>query len=145
MPEPGASSGAACCSRQTSDGGRVRPAIATPLPTHRAQHAYWKGQFARLEPRLGKPKAYVAIARRMLVAAWNILSEETADCHADAQQVACAFFAHAYRVGVRNLHGGLSALAYTRQQLDRLGLGAELTSLPWGSKHYKLPPSSLPR
>jgi hypothetical protein len=123
MPEPGASSGAACCSRQTSDGGRVRPAIATPLPTHRAQHAYWKGQFARLEPRLGKPKAYVAIARRMLVAAWHILSEDTADRHADAKQVACAFFAHAYRVGVRNLPGGLSALAYTRQQLDRLGAG----------------------
>jgi hypothetical protein len=81
----------------------------------------------------------------MLVAVWHILSEETADCHADAKQVACAFFAHAYRLGIANLPGGLSALAYTRQQLDRLGLSAELTSLPWGSKHYKLPPSSLPR
>lgn len=59
----------------------------------------------------------------MLVAAWHILSEDTADRHADAKQVACAFFAHAYRVGVRNLPGGLSALAYTRQQLDRLGAG----------------------
>ena len=140
-------------SGRTHHGGRITKAgrkdirwTMVEAARHAARtHAYWKGQFARLEPRLGKAKAYVAIARRMLVAVWHILSEETADCHADAQQVACAFFAHAYRVGVRNLPGGLSALAYTRQQLDRLGLGAELTSLPWGSKHYKLPPSSLPR
>ena len=111
------------------------PRVRTP--TGRASSRAWSRGWAN--------PAYVAIARRMLVAVWHILSEETAARHADAQQVACAFFAHAYRLGVRNLPGGLSALAYTRQQLDRLGLGAELTSLPWGSKHYKLPPSSLPR
>jgi len=107
-------------------------------------HAYWRAQFARLEPRLGKAKAIVAIARRLLVAVWHVLSAETADCHAEPQQAACALFAHAYHVGVRNLPDGQSALAFTRQQLDRLGLGRELTHLPWGSKRYKLPPSKLP-
>ena len=120
-------------SGRTHHGGRITKAgrkdirwTMVEAARHAARtHAYWKGQFARLEPRLGKAKAYVAIARRMLVAVWHILSEETADCHADAEQVACALFAHAYRVGVRNLPGGLSALAYTRQQLDRLGLGQD--------------------
>jgi hypothetical protein len=31
----------------------------------------------------------------------------------------------------------------TRKQLDRLGIGAELEILPWGSKRVKLPPSTL--
>jgi hypothetical protein len=35
----------------------------------------------------------------------------------------------------------MSALAFTRIQLDRLGLGTELTHLPWSGKRYKLPPS----
>ena len=50
-------------------------------------------------------------------------------------------FAYAYRVGVKNLPVGQSALQFTRDQLDRLKLGHDLTHLPWGSKHFKLPPS----
>jgi len=138
-------------SGHTHRGGRITKAgrkdirwTMVEAARHAARsHAYWKGQFARLEPRLGKSKTYVAIARRLLVAVWHVLSKETADRFADAQQVACAFFAHAYKIGVRNLPDGLSALAYTRQELDRLGLGAHLTSIPWGSKRFKLPPSSL--
>ena len=48
-----------------------------------------------------------------------------------------------YRVGVKNLPDGQSALQFTRDQLDRLKLGHDLTHLPWGSKHFKLPPSQL--
>ncbi|MFL7838070.1 MAG: hypothetical protein ACK2T4_06900 [Candidatus Promineifilaceae bacterium] len=58
-------------------------------------------------------------------------------------QIACAFFAHAYRIGVENLPDGLSAAAYTRQQLDRLGIGQDLTEISWGTKRPKLPPSTL--
>jgi hypothetical protein len=58
-----------------------------------------------------------------------------------AAQVACAFFAYAYRVGVKNLPNGQSALEFTRAQLDRLGIGAEVTEIPWGSKRFKLPPA----
>ena len=105
---------------------------------------HWKREFARLEKRLGKQKAIVAIARRLLVAVWHVLSGECADRFADSRHVACSLFAHAYRVGVRNLPNDMSALAFVRRHLDRLGMGMELTHLPWGSKTYKLPPSSLP-
>jgi hypothetical protein len=54
-----------------------------------------------------------------------------------------SFFAHAYQVGVRNLPEGQSALAFTREQLDRLGIGQDLQEIPWGSKHHKLPLSKL--
>jgi transposase len=106
-------------------------------------HPHWKAELARLEPRLGRPKAIVAIARKLLVAVWHVLAEQAADRFAEAGQVACSMFAYAYRVGVKNLPDGQSALQFTRGQLDRLKLGHDLTHLPWGSKHFKLPPSQL--
>ncbi|NJM39407.1 MAG: IS110 family transposase [Anaerolineae bacterium] len=41
-------------------------------------HPRWKREFARLEPRLGKNKAKVAIARRMLIMVWHLLSKAEA-------------------------------------------------------------------
>jgi hypothetical protein len=106
-------------------------------------HLHWKAELARLEPRLGRKKAIVAIARKLLVSVWHVLTQAVADRFADAKQVACSMFAHAYRVGVQNLPDGQSALQFTRQQLDRLELGHDLTYIPWGSKKFKLPPSDL--
>jgi transposase len=106
-------------------------------------HLHWKKEFERLEPHLGRSKAVVAIGRKLLVAVWHVLSEKAADRFADPGDVARSFFAHAYRVGVRNLPEGQSALAFTREQLDRLGIGKDLQEIPWGSKRHKLPLSKL--
>lgn len=103
----------------------------------------WQREFERLEPRLGRNKATVAIARKLLVVVWHILTKEAADRFADPQRVANSFFALAHRIRARNLPDGLSALAFTRQQLDRLSIGQEVTHIPWGSKTFKLPPSQL--
>jgi hypothetical protein len=65
---------------------------------------------------LGRKKAIVAITRKLLVAVWHLLTEEAADCYPMDLRVAHAFFAFAYRVGVRNLPDGLSAKAFVRQQ-----------------------------
>lgn len=106
-------------------------------------HPHWKKEFERLEPALGRSKAVVAIARKLLVAVWHVLNEKSADRFADSASVARSFFAHAYRVGVGNLPEEQSALAFTREQLDRLGIGQDLQEIPWGSKHHKLPLSEL--
>jgi hypothetical protein len=37
----------------------------------------------------------------------------------------------------------MSALEFTRHNLDRLGTGGNLTKLYWGSKTFTLPPSKL--
>lgn len=68
-----------------------------------------------------------------------MLAGSEADRFADDTQVAWSFFALAYKVGVRNLPEKKSALTFTREQLDRLGLGRELERIPWGSKTFKLP------
>ena len=106
-------------------------------------HPRWKVEFARLQPRLGRSKALVAISRKMLVAIWHLLAEEQADRFADPTQVACGLFAYAYKVRVKNLPGGQSALQFTRNQMDRLGIGQDVLILPWGTKKFKLPPSKL--
>ena len=90
---------------------------------------------------LGREKAIVAIARKLLVLVWHVLSKRAADKHANATQVALGLYAYAHRVHTRNLPNKPGALQFTRDQLDRLGLGQELTSIPWNKKHYKLPPS----
>lgn len=105
-------------------------------------HPKWRKELARLEPRIGRSKAIVAIARKLLVVVWHVLTEELADRHAIPVDVAKSFFRLAYRMGVRHLKGE-SALMFTRRNLDRLKLGQELSIIPWGSKRHKLPPSNL--
>jgi len=106
-------------------------------------HPFWKEELARLEVRLGRSKAIVAIARKLLVAVWHILTYEEADRHADERSVAASFVNLAYRMGTKNLPGGISAKAFTRQQLDRLKIGGKMKTVPWGGKQIVLPPSSL--
>jgi transposase len=106
-------------------------------------HPHWKKEFERLEPHLGRSKAVVAIARKLLVVVWHVLSEKTVDRFATPESVARSFFAYAYRVGVRNLPEGQSAIAFTREQLDRLGIGQDLQEIRWGSKRHKIPLSKL--
>jgi transposase len=51
-------------------------------------HPYWKAEFERLTRRKHPNQAIVAIARKLLVAVWHVLSERAADVHAEPQMVA---------------------------------------------------------
>jgi transposase len=106
-------------------------------------HPHWKKELARLEPHLGRSKAIVAFARKLLVAVWHVLTKKVADRFAEPQDVARSFLTHAYKIGVKNLPAGKSGLFFTREQLDQVGIGQELQEVPWGSKRQKLPPSQL--
>ena len=46
---------------------------------------------------------------KLLIAVWHVLTGATADRFAAPEQVACAFFALAYKIGVRNLPAGAGA------------------------------------
>jgi len=106
-------------------------------------HPHWKAEMERLEPHLGRSKAIVAIARKLLVAVWHVLTKQVADRFADPQNVARSFLNHAYRVRIKNLPKGQSAPAFIREQLDRLGIGKDLQKISSGSTLIKLPPSKL--
>ena len=78
-------------------------------------HVFWKKQFERLEYRLGRSRAVVAIARKLLITVWHVLMEEIVDRHHDSRDIACSLFKLAYDVKVRNLREhGLKEGASTR-------------------------------
>lgn len=107
-------------------------------------HPHWHAEMERLEPRLGRNKAIVAIARKLLVAVWHILTKDCVDRYAEPERLARKFLQFAYRLGKDNRPPGQTTMAYVREQLDRLGVGMELTAIPWGRKKpVPLPPSKL--
>jgi hypothetical protein len=122
----------------------LRRAMVEAAQSAVRHHDHWKAEYQRLCQQTAKKKAKVAIARKLLVTVWHTLTKDEVDRFATPQQVACAFFGLAYKLRVKNLPDGMSALQYTRHHLDRLGIGQELTHIPWGSKTFKLPPSQLP-
>jgi len=138
--------------RMTKAGRRdIRAAMIESAHTASRTHPHWKAELARLEPRIGHNKAIVAIARKLLVAVWHaprvlvagVLTEGCADRFAAPDGVARTLLKHAYRLGRANRPDDQTAAEYVRQQLDRLGLGADLTAIQQGSKTFALPPSRL--
>jgi len=99
---------------------------------------------ARLEPRLGRNKTIVAIARKLLICVWSTLSNQVPDRFAEPEAIAQKFLKFAYRVGKSNRPAGQSAAQFVRERLDVLHLGSDLTSIAWGSKKpIPMPPSTV--
>jgi len=121
----------------------LRSAMITAANHAVEHHWHWKKELERLETHLGRSKAIVAIARKLLVAVWHVLSQEVADRFADPRDVASSLMRYAYQVKLSNLPDRQSALVFTRNQLDRLEVGKDLQEIVWGSRRFKLPPSKI--
>jgi transposase len=103
-------------------------------------HPHWKAELSRLEPRLGYQKAIVAIARKLLIVVWHVLSHSQVDRYAIDQQLARKLLQHSYDLGKRLRPG--TAAAHVRQMLNQLGRGHELTHIRWSpSQMVPLPPA----
>jgi hypothetical protein len=106
-------------------------------------HPHWKAELARLQPRLGRNKAIVAIARKLLVAVWYILAQHKTDRFAQPEAIAQKFLKFAYQLGKENRPKGQSAAQFVRHHLDVLHLDSDLTNITWGTKKpIPLPPST---
>ena len=93
---------------------------------------------------MGHNEAIVAIARKLLVAVWHALTKGCADRFADPDLIARKLSRHTYRLGRTNRPDGQTAAEYVRQQLDRLGLAADLKAIRQGrNRVISLPPSRL--
>jgi len=102
---------------------------------------YWQSQFESLAYRIGPEKAIVAIARKLLVVIWHVLTARVADRRAVPQQVARYFIHWGRQLRVKSTLG-LKASEFARQQLDRLGIGQDLEQVPYSTFTYRLPPSA---
>ena len=128
--------------RITKAGRRdLRVALTEAAQVAANSHPHWKAELARLQPRLGRNKAIVAVARKLLVAVWYILAQHKTDRFAEPERVAQKLLKFAYQLGKETRPKGQSAAQFVRQRLDALALGQELTSIAWGSKKpIPLPP-----
>ena len=130
--------------RITKAGRRdIRAAMVEAAHTAARTHPHWQQELARLEPRLGKNKAITAIARKLLVAVWHVLTEGCADRFANAEFVARKLLQHAYRLGRAHRPQDQTPAQYVREQLDRLGLGQDLTAIRLTDRTISMPPSRL--
>lgn len=104
---------------------------------------YWKLRFERLKAQIGKQKAIVAIARKILVVVWHVLTKREADRHADPQAVARALMKWASRQRTATALG-VSRPDFVWQHLDRLGLGSQLKCFHYSGKLYVRQPETSP-
>ena len=121
----------------------LRVALVEAAHVAANSHPHWKAELARLQGRLGYNKAIVAIARKLLITVWHVLSRKVADRFAEAGKVSQKMLRFAYEVGKEN-RAGKSVAQFARERLDVLKMGEDLTSIPWGAKKpIPLPPSKL--
>ncbi len=99
---------------------------------------YWKARFERLAMRLGRNKALVAIARKLLVVVWHVLSEQVADRHADPERVAFKLMDWSWKLGAEN-RGGQNTVTFIRCGLNRLKMGESLETISRSSRTFRLP------
>lgn len=101
---------------------------------------HWQERFERLNVRIGKKKAIVAIARKLLVVVWHVLSKHEVDRHAEEERVALKLISWSRGLCQKGRQGRTVA-AFAREQLTVLGVGESLASVTLGSRVYRLLPS----
>ncbi len=102
----------------------------------------WKAVMNRLAPRIGRNKAIVAIARKMLVILWHLLSGPATDRRADPERLARKYLEFAYVLD--KTKRGKPAQEFVRERLDLLGLGRDMEFISQGRRRIPLPKSALP-
>ena len=89
---------------------------------------YWKDQYQRLTKTKHPNKAIVAIARRLLVSAWHILTKREPYRQANEETIAYKMMIWSQRMDEKALRG-LTRQQFIKYGLLRLGVGQDLTRI----------------
>lgn len=125
----------------TKQGRRELRTVLIEAAWSAVQHApYWQAQFEHLLSRTNKPKAITAIARKLLVVVWNVLTTQAADRQAQPEAVARSLlrWADTQRLASRL---NLSRAEFVRRELDRLGLVDRLAQFEANGRPIRLKPN----
>jgi transposase len=97
----------------------------------------WKATYRQLKKRMPKAKAITAIARKLLVVIWHVLSKRELDRHADPQAVARSLMTWAtiHRLATSL---GLTRPTFVKRELTRLGIVDQVKTMRYGSKVYNI-------
>ena len=128
-------------SGQTFRQGRITKAGRRDLRTALIEAAwaavnfdpYWKGEFDRLSQRLITGKAIVAIARRLLVVLWHVLSKRQSYRHISDEKIAVKMMLWGQKVRKHNRQADASRL-FIRRRLMTLSVGKSLSRFTYSKK-----------
>jgi transposase len=93
---------------------------------------YGKAVFDRFARHMPENKAIVAIARKLLVAIWYVLTHRIADRQADPVRVATKLMRWSWEL-TDEQRGGLTSRQFIRYHLMRLILGHDLSCISYGN------------
>jgi transposase len=102
---------------------------------------HWKEEFQRLKDRIGDKKAIVAVARKILVSIWHILTKRQHDIHATDDKVAYKLLLYTWQLGTQHRPDAYSAPLLTRYLLNQLDLGHNLEAIYPGGVKRLIPPA----
>jgi transposase len=94
---------------------------------------YWKSEFDRLSQRLVPGKAIVAIARRLLVVLWHVLSKRQSYRHTADEKIAVKMMLWSEKVRKHNRQASATRL-FVRRRLMTLGVGKSLSRFTYSNK-----------
>ena len=98
---------------------------------------YWKEQFQALKRRKHPNVAIVAIARKLLVVVWHVLSKGEPYRHSSEEQLAFKMLMWSWRLNEESM-GDLDRRQFVRSALLRLGIGHDMTRIVRGGRPYRV-------
>lgn len=101
---------------------------------------YWKAQFKQLEKRMHRNQAIVAVARRMLVSIWHILSKREPYRHFDEEDLAYKMLIWAWAMD-ESSRKGMTPQQFAKYGLLRLGVGQDLERIVRGGAPRRIAPT----
>jgi len=101
---------------------------------------YWKAQFIRLKKRMHVNKAIVAIARRLLVSIWYILTKREPYRHFDEETIAYKMLIWSWAMDEKS-RDGMTPQQFAKYGLLRLGVGQDLERIVRGGAPRRIAPT----
>ena len=98
---------------------------------------YWKAEFERLEKRMSSKKAIVAIARKLLVTLWHVLSKKEAYRHGTEEQIARTMMVWSWAMG-KDARKGMVHRQFVRYALMHLGIGQDLDRIEYSGSSRRI-------
>ena len=100
----------------------------------------WKQRFEELKKRKGSCKAIVAIARKLLVAVWHVLTKEETDRNASEEDLAWKMLLWSWSLK-DEARLGLTQKQFAKYSLMRLGVEKDVTEFMRGKVLRRIAPS----
>lgn len=100
----------------------------------------WRERFEALKKRKGASKAIVAIARKLLVAIWHVLSREETDRNASDEDLAWKMLLWSWSLSDK-ARLGLTPKQFAKYSLMRLGVESDITEFRRGKALRRIAPA----